>query len=147
MEPKCISFGGLPVDAAVVRQMLLVVQPAAVDAAKLVAAQEADRRQEVIKVLSLEVEAARYAATLVHRQYDAVDPDNRLVAAELERRWNEALRKVRTLESRLDQERTRHAPTPPNPEDLGRLEADLDCTWHAPDTDPRTEEAHSASVD
>ena len=94
---SAFSFGGLAVDTAVVRQMLLVVQPAAVDAARSVATQEADRRQEVMKALSLEVEAARYAATLVHRQYDAVDPDNRLVAAELERRWNEALRKVRTL--------------------------------------------------
>ena len=137
MEPKCISFGGLAVDTAVVGQTLLVVRPAAVDAARLVATQEADRRQEVVKALSLEVEAARYAAALLHRQYDAVDPDNRLVAAELERRWNEALQKVRTLEAKLHQERTRREPAPPNPDDLGRLEADLDCAWHAPDTDPR----------
>ena len=73
MEPKCISFGGLAVDTAVVGQMLLVVRPAAVDAARLVATQEADRRQEVVKALSLEVEAARYAAALLHRQYDAVE--------------------------------------------------------------------------
>ena len=137
MEPKCISFGGLPVDTAVVRQMLLVVRPAAVDAARLVVTQEADRRQELIKALSLEVEAARYAAALTHRQYDAVDPDNRLVATELERRWNEVLQKVRTLEAKLDQEQARHDPAPPNPDDLGRLEADLDRAWHAPDADPR----------
>ena len=137
LEPKCISFGGLAVDTAVVGQMLLVVRPAAVDAARLVATQEADRRQEVVKALSLEVEAARYAAALLHRQYDAVDPDNRLVAAELERRWNEALQKVRTLEAKLHQERTRREPAPPNPDDLERLEADLDRAWHAPDTDPR----------
>ena len=137
LEPKCISFGGLMVDTAVVAQMLLVVRPGAVDAARLVATQEADRRQEVVKALSLEVEAARYAAALLHRQYDAVDPDNRLVAAELERRWNEALQKVRTLEAKLDQERARREPAPPNPDDLGPLEADLDSAWHAPDTDPR----------
>ena len=124
-------------DTAVVRQMLLVVRPAAVDAARLVVTQEADRRQELIKALSLEVEAARYAAALAHRQYDAVDPDNRLVATELERRWNEALQKVRTLEAKLDQEQARHDPAPPNPDDLGRLEADLDRAWHAPDADPR----------
>ena len=137
MEPKCISFGGSPVDTAVVREMLLVVRPAAVDAARLVVTQEADRRRELTKALSLEVEAARYAAALAHRQYDAVDPDNRLVAAELERRWNKALQKVRTLEVKLDQEQTRQDPAPPDPDDLGRVEADLDRAWHAPDTDPR----------
>ena len=137
MEPKCISFGGLPVDTAVVREMLLVVRPAAVDAARLVVTQDAERRRESTKALSLEVDAARYAATLARRQYDAVDPDNRLVAAELERRWNEALEKVRTLEAKLEQERNRQGPAPPNPDDLGRLEADLDHAWHAPYTDPR----------
>ena len=91
LEPKCISFGGLPVDTVVVREMLLVVRPAAVDAARLVVTQEADRRRELTKALSLEVEAARYGAALAHRQYDAVDPDNRLVAVELKLPRNEAL--------------------------------------------------------
>ncbi len=137
MEPTCISFGGLPVDAAVSGELLHVVRPGAVEAARLVVTHEADRRQQVTEALALEVEAARYAAGLAHRQYDAVDPDNRLVAGELERRWNEALQKVRAVEATLDQAQDRHDPAPPTREDLDSLEIDLDRAWHAPDADPR----------
>jgi hypothetical protein len=44
------------------------------------------------------MEQARYEARLAQRQYDRVDPDNRLVATELERRWNEKLERVAQLE-------------------------------------------------
>jgi hypothetical protein len=53
----------------------------------------AQRRQR-----DLQLEQARYEARLAQRQYDAVDPSNRLVASELERRWNEKLERVAQLE-------------------------------------------------
>jgi hypothetical protein len=49
----------------------------------------------------LALEAARYEAGLARRQYDAVDPDNRLVAGELERRWNDRLVTAQRLETQL----------------------------------------------
>src|SRR4029077_19719843 len=52
--------------------------------------------------LELALEQARYEAARARRQYDPVDPDNRLVAGELERRWNTALAAVRALEEELE---------------------------------------------
>src|SRR5208337_5423872 len=52
--------------------------------------------------LELALEQARFEASRAARQYDAVDPDNRIVAAELERRWNERLQIVRDLQTELD---------------------------------------------
>jgi hypothetical protein len=61
--------------------------------------QSAKRRQ-----LENALEQARFEATRAHRQYDQVDPDNRLAAGELERRWNEKLVAVRSLEEQLAQQ-------------------------------------------
>lgn len=56
---------------------------------------------EILKQTELALTQARYEAALARRQYDAVDPDNRLVAAELERRWNDRLVEVHRLEQQL----------------------------------------------
>ena len=102
-EPRCISFGGLVVDAAMAKEILRVVQPAAIDAA-VVASEDASRQQdEVLQAWTRELEAARYAAQRAQKQYDATDPENRLVADELERRWNQALQRVHEIEERIDQ--------------------------------------------
>src|SRR5260370_2463911 len=61
----------------------------------------ADRERggtERLRQSELALEQARYEVTHARRQYDAVDPDNRLVAGELERRWNERLAAVSPLE-------------------------------------------------
>jgi hypothetical protein len=61
------------------------------------------------------LEAARYAAQRAQKQYDAADPENRLVAEELERRWNQALQRVAEVEQRIEQDTQRkgQACTPP----------------------------------
>jgi hypothetical protein len=56
------------------------------------------RRHELSQALTLKLEQACYEARLAERRYEAVDPDQRLVAAELEARWNIALQKTRELE-------------------------------------------------
>ncbi len=53
------------------------------------------------RALALELEQATYHATLAARRYEAVDPDNRLVAAGPEARWNAALERVTELEGKL----------------------------------------------
>src|SRR4051795_11109213 len=93
-EPGCIAFGGLRVDDVVEAALLSVVQPAAVEAARAAEAQTTARRDEARKALVRDREAARYAADRAFRQYDAADPQNRLVAGELEARWNRALARV-----------------------------------------------------
>jgi Recombinase zinc beta ribbon domain len=100
-EPRCIAFGGLWVDDAIEAAILKVVEPAAIAAAIEADAQEAARRDEVRDALMRDLEAMRYAADRALRQYDAADPANRLVAAELELRWNRALTRVSEMEARI----------------------------------------------
>jgi hypothetical protein len=98
---RCISFGGLRVDEAVDRELLRVLAPGAIEAA-LATATAADEEQAAVRqALELELREARYEADRAQRQYDAVEPENRLVAETLERRWNAALVRVQVLEDRL----------------------------------------------
>jgi ribosomal protein L28 len=136
MEAKCIAFGGLAIDVAVSRELLRVVQPCAVDAAVLAVTQESQRRSELIDALLLELKAARYAEGLARKQHNAVDPENRLVAAELERRWNAALQTVKEIEGRVGRAQVRES-VEPDRDHLGTLGADLADAWDASETDPR----------
>jgi DNA invertase Pin-like site-specific DNA recombinase len=136
-EPKCINFGARPVDDLVSREVLHVVQPSAIEAAVSAASEVTIKRDDVIDSLLMDLKAAHYAAERARKQYDAVDPDNRLVADELERRWNQALQRVAELEQRLEQERRNHPEQAPSVESLGALSEDLDRVWNDPDTDIR----------
>ena len=97
-----------------------------------------EERHAVERQWQLRLERARYEARLARRQYDAVDPDNRLVARELERRWEAALAEVERLEQ--DHERMRRTELRPlEPADIAdvrRLAADLPALWHADTTLP-----------
>jgi hypothetical protein len=126
----------LSIDAAVSQEILRVVQPCALDAAALAVTQESHRHDELIEALLLELEAARYAEGLARKQYDAVDPDNRLVASELERRWNSALQKVKEIEARVEQEQLLEE-AEPDRAPLGGLAADLEDVWTSAETDVR----------
>jgi oligoendopeptidase F len=92
--------------------------------------QAGDKQRQVELVL----EQARYEAASARRQYDSVDPDNRLVAAELERRWNGGLASVRSLEDELEV-LIRQRPATLSAEERQRLlqmGADLEEAWHHP---------------
>ena len=95
---SCISFGGLAADRAVEEAVLAVIRPGAVEAAIRAAEHaEADRKGDH-EVLALKLEQARYEAERARRQYDAAEPENRFVAAELGQRWNRALEVVAEVE-------------------------------------------------
>ena len=134
-EPRCIAFGGISVDEAISREVLRVVQPAAIEASVL-ASQELGRQQDdILDALHRDVEAARYAAERAQRQYDASDPENRLVTAELERRWNVALQHVREIEERIEQHGAAADASPAaSLEELYQLSQQLETIW----TDPAT---------
>lgn len=137
-ESTCINFGAVPVDEMVSREVLRVVEPSAIEAAVLVASEASTKQDEVIDSLLMDIKAARYAADRAGKQYHAVDPDNRLVADELERRWNQALERVYEVEQRLQQEQRRHqAKVPPSPGSLGALARDFDRVWNDPEIDIR----------
>jgi excisionase family DNA binding protein len=136
----CISFGGMRVDHAVGMEVIARVQPLGVEAA--LAAMEAHSRenQEKRRQVELALEQARYETARARRQYDVVDPDNRLVAGELERRWNERLLAARALED----ERDALAAVPDaslSEEDRQRLLAlgsDLERAWNSAGATPAT---------
>lgn len=130
----CISFGALRVDDAVGEELLQRLQPLGIEAA-LQAIETRERAgDDTHRHVELALEQARYEASLARRQYDAVDPLNRLVAATLERRWNERLAAVVELEDRLEALR-RNAPqrlSEAERERLLALGADLAKVWHHP---------------
>jgi len=131
VEGRCISFGGMRIDRAVAQEVLDRLQPLGIEAA--IAAMN-DHEQDLLgkrRQLENALEQARFETARAHRQYDQVDPDNRLVAGELERRWNERLANVRALEEQLAQHNTEPAIIL-SPEDRERLLAlgrDLPRAW------------------
>jgi hypothetical protein len=137
-EARCIAFGGVPVDEAIGREVLRVVQPAAVEAAVVASEEEAHRQDDVLEALKRDLEAARYAAQRAQRQYDAADPENRLVTGELEQRWNVALRRVQEIEIRIGkgtEDAGRHRA--PSREEFVELAAKFESVWDDPATDIR----------
>jgi DNA invertase Pin-like site-specific DNA recombinase len=137
-EPRCIAFGGLRVDDAIEEALLRVVEPGAIAAGAEAETLAAGRRDQVRDALSRDLEAARYAADRAFRQYDAADPENRLVAAELELRWNHALVQVGEIESKIAaHDAAMPKASPVLATDIATLAADLQTVWSAPTTDAR----------
>jgi DNA invertase Pin-like site-specific DNA recombinase len=96
---RCISFGGLRADHAVGTEVLRVLKPLGIEAAVKALDAQAGETSAAKRQLELALQRACFEAAHARRQYDAVDPTNRLVAGELERRWNEALQVVQRIES------------------------------------------------
>ena len=66
------------------------------------------------------------------------DPENRLAASELERRWNQALQRVSEIETRIQQHLEQTAVVPaPTTEEFTDLAKQLETVWNDPDTDVR----------
>jgi DNA invertase Pin-like site-specific DNA recombinase len=138
-EARCVSFSGSNVDPAVARQLLCVVQPAAIEAAIMATERQAQVHSEVLDALRRDLEAAQYRVRRAERQYEATDPDNRLVAQELERRWNVALEEVRTIETRIGVEsECAKASSVGTVDEFKDLAADLEALWADPQSDERT---------
>lgn len=98
---ECSSVRAPVVDSLVEAAFFAAIQPAHLDAlGALLEAQRAERGQ-LEQVWRDQIKRAQYEAQLAQRQYDAVDPANRLVAAELERRWEAALQQLRETEEGL----------------------------------------------
>jgi hypothetical protein len=132
----CQSMTSRPVDAAIAEALLEAVSPLGVEVGFRVLEQleqdmAAQRRQR-----ELQLEQARYEARLAQRQYDAVDPDNRLVASELERRWNEKLERVNHLEQSYAQaeQEARWNISPQERQAIKELAQNLPSVWAAETT-------------
>jgi hypothetical protein len=137
-EDICISFAGLRPEQQVANEILRAVEADAVEAA-IRAADRARKQQDVrLQAFRLELEQTRYQAALAERRFEAVEPDNRLVAGELEKRWNAALRQVEQLEKALrESEATVESTAVPDRAALLELAHDLESVWHSATTDLR----------
>lgn len=137
--PVCQGFGARRLDRAVEQLLLEALEPVGLEAMlEGASAQVAARESERVRWEQC-LERARYEVDLARRQYDAVDPANRLVARELERRWEEALASLEDTELEA-RERLKELETPLSPQDEARLRgyaSQLPSLWSAPTTRPQ----------
>ena len=138
-EPKqkksCISFGGYRVDRAVTEELLRVLSPIGLEASVKAIEKLCDDSESIIRQRELELEEARYEAMRRKRQYDAVDPDNRLVAATLEKDWNDALAKVVMIEDKITSlAESSFRLSAEDKSDIRELSQDLPRVWNHPDS-------------
>lgn len=137
----CIGIGGVRVDHAIAAHILEAISPLAVEAAIQAAEQVTQADDDVRQAVRRELEEARYEASLAARRYEAVDPAKRLVARELESRWNAALERVAQLEQRLARMDAAAASRPEIDRDgLLALAHDLPAAWNAPGATMRTKQ-------
>ena len=99
---QCMTVGGWRLDQTVSDCVLEAIQPGGIEAAVEVSQRARADDDAKRKALELALERARYEASRARRQFDAVEPENRLVASELEIRWNRTLAQVAELEARWD---------------------------------------------
>jgi DNA invertase Pin-like site-specific DNA recombinase len=116
-EPHCQRFPADRIDEQVVSWFFEAISMAEIDLS-VSALEEADRtRDKLLATRKQEVERLRYQARLAERQFNHSDPENRLVTAELERRWEKALRECNEAEKQLREEEA-HTPCLAIPADL-----------------------------
>jgi DNA invertase Pin-like site-specific DNA recombinase len=131
---RCISISGLSIDPAISNEVLRVLKPLGIEAALKAIEAQSSTTTAAERQLELSLQQARYEAAHARRQYDAVDPANRLVAGELERRWNERLQAVARAEEEIAALIARRPPPLGGPErqQLEALGADLERAWSHP---------------
>ena len=91
-EPICLSVAGAGVERAIGTLLIDTVTPLTLEVSLAVQEELFRRRDEAEQLRKKHVERLRYEADLAKRRYMQVDPDNRLVADELEGQWNEKLK-------------------------------------------------------
>jgi DNA invertase Pin-like site-specific DNA recombinase/cell division protein FtsB len=133
---RCVVFGGLRADRLVAEQLLEVLKPLGVQAALQATENPQVGEDARIRHKELALQQASYEAVRAQQQYNAVDPLNRLVAAELERRWNEALNVRANIEEELAALRReqREPISEATREDLLMLGRDVGRLWDHPDS-------------
>jgi len=138
---RCIGIGGMRIDRALVAQLLDAVAPHAIDAAIEAAGRAARADDDVRDALRRQLEEASYEASLAARRHGAVDPDKRLVARELEARWEAAIASVKQIEERIAQLDAKPASSSPiDRAALLSLAHDLHAAWNAPTADAATKQ-------
>lgn len=138
----CNSVRAPEVDEVVVQAFFEALEPAQLDALEAILAAQEQEQQQLDRQWQEQLKRAQYEAGLAQRQYEAVDPQNRLVAAELERRWETSLRRLRQTEEDYHrfQQRPRPNTIPPHLRDQFRqVSHHLPHLWPALDNAAKKE--------
>jgi len=135
-EPVCQRVPGQSVDKIVAQAVLAALTPAQIELS-LAVMQEMERQQtQLRKQWELKLQGARYTARLAQRRYEQVDPENRLVARNLERAWEASLHDIAQLEAEFAHQQSQPALTltAKQRQQLADLVQDLPKVWHAEST-------------
>lgn len=135
-EKQCQGFNARSLDELVRSLLLQAVSPASIELSIQAFAKLNQDRHVIERHHTQTVERAEYESQLARRRYEEVDPSHRLVAAELERRWEQSLREHRAAEETLARYRTQQQEKL-TPSRLARIESlsnDIPALWHASTT-------------
>jgi len=136
---KCFSTSARKLEQAIVEEVLKTIQPAAITAAIAAEKKLACECSERQKRIELALEQARYEAERRERQFNATEPENRLVMRKIEALWNQALAKVENLKQQLQKEKQNQKPfDDADLQQLYSLADDLAQLWNLSSTDERT---------
>jgi DNA invertase Pin-like site-specific DNA recombinase len=137
-EPLCQSLAGKPLDELTTNLVLQSLEPAALEISLKVAEDLEDERRQMRSHWEKKLERARYTVERAFRQYNAVEPENRLVARSLEQQWEEAL--VSEEELKMEYERFLSQQASPlleeEREEIRQLAVDIPNIWNAASTTP-----------
>ena len=135
-SPLCQNVAARPVDDDIARAALQALAPSALEVSLSVAADLQKQLDQAQALWQQRLERAHYEVDRARRQYEAVEPENRLVARTLEATWEEKLREERVLQEeheRLLQQQPRLL-SPAEQDQIRRLAADLPVLWQSPTT-------------
>jgi DNA invertase Pin-like site-specific DNA recombinase len=102
--PICQRIASQPIDDFVVQAFFQALSPVELEVYEQALKSQAETAKQIQQAQQQQLERLRYQADLAQHQYNQVDPDNRLVAAELEKRWEAALVTLKEAEGRLERE-------------------------------------------
>jgi DNA invertase Pin-like site-specific DNA recombinase len=136
--PLCQQIPGHGLDQAVAQLLLTTVTPLTVELTLAIHEELRAQAAETDRLRRQQVERAQYEAELARRRYLRVDPDHRLVAAELEARWNQALRAVTAAQDVYEEQRQADGPVMDQERAaLLQVVTDFPRLWHHPQTPDR----------
>jgi DNA invertase Pin-like site-specific DNA recombinase len=135
----CLEVSATPLDMAIAERVVEAITPMTIELALAALTNLEERDREIGAQWRMRIERARYDADLAERRYEEVDPNNRLIAATLETRWNDAMQRMHDLEAELAafERQTMRAVTADQKQQILQLAGDFPRLWAASTTTSR----------
>jgi DNA invertase Pin-like site-specific DNA recombinase len=136
---SCLEVSSSPLDKVIADRVVGAITPVTIELALAALTNLEERDREIGAQWWMRIERARYDADLAERRYEEVDPSNRLIAATLEVRWNDAMQRMHDLEAELAvfERQSMRAVTADQKRQILQLASDFPRLWAASTTAPR----------